>query len=157
MKRERQTSPGSGKSEGEISDIFKSKNNKQQLTLLSGCFARNLIDQTCPNTSDVLLQKALHYFMRIKDNGLYQKEMLNNWTMVGEDAVMVDKPETEDQVSVLIDFFVLCQLATKIFGIDADVFNCHACCKQLYRFASPRDIAKKEFYLFQYGLHCNFD
>lgn len=156
MKRERES--GSAMSEGEIAQLFEKCDPTIPRYLLRGCFLRTLIEHVCPNISETLLQKALQYFLRAKMSGLYEERHMENWRMVGsDDGVMVERPCNEDQVSAVIDFFLFCQLVMKIFGVDAGIFDGYACCKEMYRFMSRKEIAKREFYLFQFGLHCHFD
>jgi len=88
---------------------------------------------------------------------LYTDNHLSNWFVLDDEEFVILRPQSEDEVNALVDYFIFCDIAYKVFGINPGVYDCQACCEYIFRFFDKKDISKRQFFLLSFGLHYAFD
>ena len=153
MKRERSITD---LSQGEIIALTAfGKTSLQNPTLCEDCFAFHVLKTCCPKIDKKFLRTAVQYFMRARE--LYTDNHLANWFVVDREEIVILRPQSEDEVNALVDYFIFCDIAAKVFGMDAGLYDFEACCKYVFRFFDRKDISKRQFFLLSFGLHYAFD
>lgn len=123
--------------------------------LCEDCFAFRVVTTCCPKVDKDLLCTAVQYFMRARE--LYTDNHLSNWFVLDDEEFVILRPQSEDEVNALVDYFIFCDIAYKVFGINPGVYDCQACCEYIFRFFDKKDISKRQFFLLSFGLHYAFD
>jgi hypothetical protein len=149
-------------SEGEIVDLTQEEAGNENAalntvpSLSETCYAYQVIKTCCPEVQPSLLLVGMQYFIRSKD--IFTEEHLRNWIREPHQTgkISIHRPRSLLEVDALVDFFIFCDIASKVFGMD-DSFDCEACCTHVFRFFSPMDISKRQFKLLSLGLHYSFD